>query len=102
MALSALLGLFVAASPAVAAAETRSYRCFDDSSFTLLLTSNEAIVRFKDGEYRLPRKPSAIATKYADTKATLYLDHDFAAFVADDRPLPGCTRVRPEAGTAKP
>jgi hypothetical protein len=102
MALSALLGLIALAAPAGAETETRSYRCFDDSSFTLLLTTTEAVVRFKDGEYRLPRKPSSIAIKYADAKATLYLDHDFAAFVADDRPLPGCTRVRPESGPTKP
>ena len=102
MALSALLGLIAAAAPAGAGTETRSYRCFDDSSFTMVLNSSEAIVRFKDGEYRLPRKPSSIAIKYADARATLYLDHDFAAFVADDRTLPGCTRVRPDAGAAKP
>src|SRR4051812_24310188 len=93
MALSALLG-FIALAPA-AATETRLYRCLDETSFTLILSPDQAIVRFTDGEYRLPRKPSAIATKYADKTATLYLDRDFAAFVADDRPLPGCTRVRP-------
>jgi hypothetical protein len=98
MALLALLGLIAlapAASPAVA--ESRVYRCLDETSFTLTLSQDQAIVRFKDGEYRLPRKPSAIAVKYATATATLYLDGDFAAFVADDRPLPGCTRVKPVA-----
>lgn len=93
MALLAFLGLFLAAQPG--ATETRTYQCFDESSFTLVLSPGEAVVRFRDGEYKLPRRSSAIAVKYATAKATLYLDGDFAAFVADDRPLPGCTRVRP-------
>jgi hypothetical protein len=89
---------FAPASPSPAA-ETRAYKCLDDSTFTLILADGQAVVRFKNGEYRLPRKPSAIAVKYASAKATLYLDGDFAAFVADDRPLPGCSRMRPD-GTA--
>src|SRR3982750_2829691 len=96
MALLALLG-FSALAPA-AATETRTYRCLDETSFTLIVSPDQAIVRFKDGEYRLRRKPSAIAIKYADKTATLYLDRDFAAFVADGRPLPGCTRVREPIG----
>ena len=75
------------------------YRCLDNTRFTVAASESLAIVRFKDGVYRLPRKPSGIAIKYATAKATLYLDGDFAAFVADDRPLPGCTRV---TGPIKP
>ena len=71
-----------------------TYVCRDDSIFTLSTSNEMAIVRFKDGEYRLPRRQSAIAIKYATDQATLYLDGDFAAFVADDRPLPGCHRVK--------
>ena len=70
-----------------------TYVCLDNSMFTLSLSDQMAIVRFRDGEYRLPRRGSAIAIKYATDQATLYLDGDFAAFVADDRPLPGCHRV---------
>ena len=70
------------------------YRCLDGTPFTLSLSPREAIVRFADGSYRLPRRSSGIAVKYASETATLYLDGDFAAFVAEDRPLPGCTRVR--------
>jgi hypothetical protein len=72
-----------------------AYRCLDDTTFTLIASPTEAIVRFSDGEYRLPRKPSALAVKYATRTATLYLDGDFAAFVADDRPLPGCFKAAP-------
>jgi hypothetical protein len=72
-----------------------AYRCLDDTTFTLTATSTLAIVRFADGEYRLPRRSSALAIKYASKAATLYLDGDFAAFVADDRPLPGCFKVGP-------
>jgi len=96
MAVLALLGV-LALAPAAAAApatERRAYRCLDETTFTLSLSPDQAIVRFKDKEYRLPRRPSSIAVKYADKSATLYLDRDFAAFVAEDRPLPGCTRIR--------
>jgi hypothetical protein len=72
-----------------------AYRCLDDSTFTLIATPTLAIVRFPDGEYRLPRRSSALAIKYASQAATLYLDGDFAAFVAEDRPLPGCFKVAP-------
>jgi hypothetical protein len=72
-----------------------TYRCLDDSLFTLTASPTLAIVRFTDSEYRLPRQPSSLAIKYQSKTATLYLDGDFAAFIADDRPLPGCFRVRP-------
>ena len=81
-------------APAAGAAEA-VYRCLDDTTFTLVASPNLAIVRFSDGEYRLPRRSSALAVKYATETATLYLDGDFAAFVADDRPLPGCMRLHP-------
>ena len=71
-----------------------AYRCLDDTRFTLIATPTEAVVRFADGEYRLPRRPSSLAIKYASKVATLYLDGDFAAFIANDRPLPGCHREK--------
>ena len=70
-----------------------TYVCLDDTVFTLRATDDIAIVRFRDGEYRLPRRSSALAIKYATKDATLYLDGDFAAFAANDRPLPGCQRM---------
>jgi hypothetical protein len=81
----------VAESPPPAAVD---YRCLDDSKFTLIASPTLAIVRFADGEYRLPRRPSSLAVKYASKAATLYLDGDFAAFIANDRPLPGCHREK--------
>ena len=87
--------LLLIAQTAVAAPQPALYRCLDDTTFTLSVSPSQAIVRFKDGEYRLPRRSSGLAIKYASEVATLYLDGDFAAFVADDRPLPGCVRVRP-------
>jgi hypothetical protein len=72
-----------------------TYVCLDNSVFTLSASDELAIVRFKDGEYRLPRRRSTLAIKYATEQATLYLDGEFAAFVADDRPLPGCHRLEP-------
>ena len=67
-----------------------TYVCLDNSVFTLSTSDEMAIVRFKDGEYRLPRRRSSIAIKYATKEATLYLDGDYAAFVSGDRWPPGC------------
>ena len=86
---------FLAAQLGSPPAEVAVYRCLDSTMFSVSATPSEAIVRFADGLYRLPRRPSALAIKYATETATLFLDGDFAAFVADDRPLPGCTRVAP-------
>ena len=90
------MGVFFLLAAQVAAPPNQAvhYRCLDDTTFTLTASPVMAIVRFKDGEYRLPRRSSGIAIKYASPTATLYLDGDFAAFVADDRPLPGCVRVK--------
>ena len=54
------------------------------------IVDEQAIVEFPDKQYRLPRRSSNITIKYATDQATLYLDGDFAAFIAEDRPLPGC------------
>ena len=71
------------------------YLCLDNSRFTLTASPTMAGVRFPDRDYVLQRRPSALAIRYASKEATLYLDGEFAAFVAEDRPLPGCTRVEP-------
>jgi hypothetical protein len=85
--------VLLAAAPAAPPASS-VYRCLDQTSFTLSASSTMAIVRFADGQYRLARRPSALALKYESATATLYLDGDFAAFIAEDRPLPGCKRVK--------
>ena len=72
-----------------------TYRCLDNSRFTLTASPTVAIVRFSDAEYRLSRRPSSLTVKYESNVATLFLDGDFAAFIADDRPLPGCYRIKP-------
>jgi hypothetical protein len=91
LALLAFLASLVALSPPTAVA----YRCLDDSKFTLVASPTLAVVRFSDREYRLPRRPSSLAIKYESTAATLFLDGEFAAFIAEDRPLPGCYRDKP-------
>ena len=73
--------------------QVSTYVCLDETSFTLSTTDEMAIIRFKDAEYRLPRRRSSIAIKYATKEATLYLDGDYAAFVSDDRWPPGCKRM---------
>lgn len=81
--------LSAALAQAIAVVPTK-YRCLDDTRFTLTMTTELAVVRFDDREYRLPKRQSAIAIKFASNEATLYLDGKFAAFIAEDRPLPGC------------
>jgi hypothetical protein len=87
-----MLFLFSIAPPP--APQAVAYQCLDESRFTLIASPDLAIVQFADGEYRLRRRSSALAVKYASNTATLYLEGDFAAFVAEDRPLPGCYRVK--------
>ena len=87
--------LLLAALAQSAPPEPVTYLCLDNSRFTLITSPTLAIVRFADGEYRLPRRSSALAIKYASEDATLYLDGDFAAFIAMDRPLPGCFKLDP-------
>ena len=77
----------------IAPAQHSTYVCLDETVFTLSTSDEMAIVKFEDREFRLPRRRSAIAVKYATQQATLYLDGDFAAFVSDDRWPPGCRRV---------
>jgi hypothetical protein len=84
--------LFLVSLVAPSTAIAVPYRCLDDSKFTLIASPTLAVVRFADREYRLPRRPSSLAIKYGSTTATLYLDGEFAAFIAEDRPLPGCYR----------
>ena len=70
--------VLLALAPAAPVAPV-AYRCLDDSKFTLTATPT-------------------LAVKYESKKATLYLDGDFAAFIAEDRPLPGCYRAKGSAG----
>jgi hypothetical protein len=77
----------------IAPAEFSTYVCLDESVFAISASDEMAIVKFEDREYRLPRRRSTIAVKYATEQATLYLDGDFAAFVSDDRWPPGCRRA---------
>jgi hypothetical protein len=77
----------------VGPAQFATYVCLDESVFTISTSDEMAIVKFEDREFRLPRRRSAIAVKYATEQTTLYLDGDFAAFVSDDRWPPGCRRV---------
>jgi hypothetical protein len=85
--------VLLALAPAAPTAPV-AYRCLDNSKFTLIASPTLAIVKFADRDYRLPRRPSSLAIKYESKAATLYLDGDFAAFIADDRPLPGCYREK--------
>lgn len=93
--MATLSSLDALAIAAFAAPEPAAYKCLDGSRFTLTASPAQAVVRFPDREYRLPRRSPALAVKYATESATLYLDGDFAAFVADDRPLSGCVEEVP-------
>jgi hypothetical protein len=96
--LSSVVLLALAPSAPAPSGTPVAYRCLDDSKFMLTASPTLAIVSFTDREYRLPRRPSSLAVKYATKTATLYLDGDFAAFIAEDRPLPGCYREKAGVG----
>lgn len=74
------------------AREDRRFACASGAAFAVENSGTVAVVRFDDGSYRLQRRPSSIGEKFASPQATLIIDGDFAAFVAEDRlDVDGCT-----------
>lgn len=93
-ALLAALAVAGCAGPRLSAphqlAEAR-FVCEDAVSFGVRRSATAATVSFGDGDYRLERKRSSIGERFASPGATLIIDGDFAAFVAEDRlGLDGC------------
>lgn len=87
---SILLASCATAPPIRAEAADRHFQC-ESSDFSVEQRGTAAVVRFGDGSYRLERKPSSIGERFASDDATLIIDGDFAAFVAEDRlDLDGC------------
>ena len=78
------------------------FRCRNGFELTVRYEHQFATVRTGGRSYALVRKPSNIGERFASSQATLIIDGNFAAFVADDlHHLKGCAR-RSSAQAAAP
>jgi hypothetical protein len=69
------------------------FRCRDGSELTVQYQQQAATVIAGGHSYVLRRRPSNIGERFTSPLATLIVDGDFAAFVADDlHDLRGCAR----------
>ena len=69
------------------------FRCRDGSQLSVQYQQRSATVMTGGASYALPRKPSDVGKRFASDRATLIIDGDFAAFVADGlHRLRGCAR----------
>ena len=69
------------------------FKCMDGSGLTVRYQQQTATVLVDGRSYELLRKPSNIGERFTSPLATLIIDGEFAAFVADDlHDLKGCTR----------
>jgi hypothetical protein len=87
----AAAGATATQATSIAGDETH-FVCEQGGSFTVSRSGTTALVRFGDGGYRLERRRSSIGERFSSLGATLIIDGDFAAFVAEDRlDVSGCT-----------
>ena len=93
-ALGTLLLLGSACASAEFAADSAAvFQCRDGSQLTVNYENRSATVLAGGHSYELVRKPSGVGERFASSRATLIIDGNFAAFVADELPrLRGCTR----------
>ena len=72
------------------------FGCRDGSTLTVYYQPHSATLLVDGQTYALRRKPSNVGKHFAARQATLIIDGDFAAFVADDlNHLRGC-RLAPD------
>ena len=98
-ALAALAALSRASSPQ--ARKPPSYRCSRGLSFEVEFHSfnRVALVHTPTRTYALRKAPTRIGVRYTSAKATLIIDENFAAFVAEDRTdFSDCNAARRRAG----
>jgi hypothetical protein len=70
------------------------YRCAGGRTFDVIRSGQIAIVRLGERIYNLQAKPGSVGERYTDRQATLIIDGDFAAFVANDETqLSECRQV---------
>ena len=71
------------------------FRCRDGSELTVRYQHQTATVLAGGHSYALDWKSSDVGKRFASSRATLIIDGDFAAFVADDLDdLGGCRSQR--------
>jgi Membrane-bound lysozyme-inhibitor of c-type lysozyme len=79
------------ASAKLSGGAAHDFRCRDGSELTVHYHQQTATVLVGGHSYALWRKPSNIGERFSSSRATLIIDGDFAAFVADDlHQLRGC------------
>lgn len=70
------------------------YQCSGGRTFDVIRSGQVAIVRLGERTYNLQAKPGSLGERYTDGRATLIIDGDFAAFVANDEmQLSRCRQV---------
>jgi hypothetical protein len=74
----------VATAPVAATERPMRFVCADRQWFEVTRNQNVATVRLGKREYNLRFKRGSIGQRYVGSSATLIIDGDFAAFVADD------------------
>ena len=73
------------------AAATANFKCADSRILQVQYDAKRANVIAEGRPYALPRQASGLGMRYASPTATLIIDGNFAAFVADDLyDLRGC------------
>jgi hypothetical protein len=73
------------------------FRCRDGSELTVRYYQGQTATVLAGGHsYALRLKPSNVGKRFASRQATLIIDGDFAAFVADDLDNLGGCRVAAE------
>lgn len=66
---------------AQAANSVTLFKCAGAQSFTVERDNERAIVVYASTRYELPKRPSSIGQRYANSLATLIIDGDMAVFV---------------------
>jgi hypothetical protein len=70
------------------------YLCAGGRTFDIIRSGEVAIVRLGERTYNLHAKRGSLGERYTDRRATLIIDGDFAAFVANDETqLSDCRQV---------
>jgi len=97
------LTLVACLSP-IHAARATVFQCNGRRSISVHYHKKSVTVRALDRSYELLAKSSNLGTRFSSAKATLIIDGEFAAFVADDLlDLDGCRLTRgPDSARVSP
>ena len=71
------------ASDAASSAKVQVFHCAAGRTLVVHQAADVALVDYEGRQFELARRPSALAEKYSSGEATLFIDREFAAFVAE-------------------